>query len=124
MNTTPPRLAPAVVRGQQILIQCPSWCTIDHVAHAEGFLEDVWHCGDYADLMAPRMGKDPELALFARLGIDPYASEPARRKPFVTVDDGGEGYYMTPDMADEFAENLTAFAEKIRAMARSARDAA
>jgi hypothetical protein len=125
VNGTPTRLVPAVVSGQQIHIECPSsWCTVDHVAKPEGFLVDVWHVGDYADLNAPRIGKDPQLVLFARLGIDPYASEPERRQAFVTVDDGGEGFYMTPDLADQFADNLVAFAEQIRTMARTARGAA
>lgn len=124
MKGTLHRIVPAIVSGQQIFIECPSWCTVDHVASPEGHLVDVWHAGEYADLNAPRIGKDPELALFARLGIDPYASEPERRRAFVTVDDGGEGFYMTPDLADQFAANLETFAEQIRAMARTARGAA
>ncbi|MFI5985082.1 DUF6907 domain-containing protein [Streptomyces sp. NPDC051555] len=115
------RIVPAMVSGQQIFVECPSWCTVDHVEHAEGFLVDLWHASNYADLNAPRIGKDPELVLFARLGIDPFASEPERQRAFITVDDGGEGAYMTPDQADEFADNLEAFAPQIREMARTAR---
>lgn len=122
--TSVARFVPAVVRGQRIMIECPGWCTVDHVESPEGFLDDVWHAGDYADLNAPRIGKDAELVLFARLGIDPYASEPERRQAFVTVDGGDEGSYMTPDLADEFAANLEAFAEQIRSMARTARGVA
>ncbi|MER6778450.1 MULTISPECIES: DUF6907 domain-containing protein [unclassified Streptomyces] len=124
MTTVEPRLVPAVVGGHQIWIECPSWCTVDHVAYSEGFLEDVWHCGDNADLFAPRIGKSPDLALYARLGLDPFDSDPGRRRAFVTVDDGSEGFYMAPDQADQFADNLEAFAEKIRAMARTARGVA
>lgn len=120
MITNAHRIVPAIVHGRQIHIECPSFCTVDHVASPEGFIEDIWHAGDYADLMAPRMGKSPELALFARLGLDPYDSDPARHQTFVTVDDGGEGYYMAPDQAEEFADNLEAFAARIREMARLA----
>ncbi|MFB6805442.1 DUF6907 domain-containing protein [Streptomyces sp. NPDC056387] len=124
MTAAEPRLVPAVVGGHQIHIECPVWCTVDHVAYSEGFLEDVWHCGDQADLYAPRIGKTPDLALYARLGLDSFDPDPARRKTFISVDDGSEGFYMAPDQADQFAENLEAFAEQIRAMARTARGAA
>ncbi|MFD4912819.1 DUF6907 domain-containing protein [Streptomyces virginiae] len=118
------RVVPAVVSGSRIYIDCPSWCTVDHVESPEGHLEDVWHGGDYADLKVPRMDKTPDLLAFARLGLEPMDSDPQRRKAFVAVDDGGEGFYMRPDQADEFADNLEAFAARIRAMARTARDAA
>lgn len=123
-TTVLPRLAPAVVGGKRIHVECPSWCTIDHVADPEGFLEDLWHASEYADLEVPRMGQDPELLVFARLGIDSFSSDPAKRSTFVVVDNGGEGHYMRPDQAEEFAASLEAFAEKIRDLARTARDAA
>jgi len=123
VTTAGSRLVPAVVGGHQIHIECPAWCTVDHVAYAEGFLEDVWHCGGQADLYAPRIGKTPDLALYARLGLDPFDSDPARRKSFITVDDGSEGFYMTPEQAVHFAENLDAFAEQIRGVARTASSA-
>ena len=103
-------------------MECPTWCTVDHVESPESHIEDVWHGGDYANLNAPRVGREPELLVFARLGIDPAASEPAKRSAFVFVDDGGEGYEMSPAQALEFAENLERFASEIRAMAATAGD--
>lgn len=124
--TAPPvhRVVPAVVSGARIFIECPSWCTIDHADSPEGHLVDIWHGSDYADLKVPRMDNTPDLLAFARLGLDPYSPKAERRTPFVTVDDGGEGFDMTPDQADEFAANLEAFAAQIRAMARTAKDVA
>jgi hypothetical protein len=113
---------PAVVCGTRIFIECPSWCTVDHVESAEGHIEDVWHGGDYVDLSVPRIGRDSELLAFARIGIDPVSSDPAKRSAFVFVDDGGEGYEMSPDQADVFADDLERFASQIRAMARTARE--
>ncbi|OLZ72544.1 hypothetical protein AVW11_03900 [Streptomyces amritsarensis] len=119
-----PRLAPVFVQGQRILIECPAWCTVDHIASDEISLADVWHGSDYANLSAPRMGMDPELVLFARLGIDSYSSKPELRDSFVVIGDGAEGYYMAPDQADQFAANLVAFAAQIQAMADTARGVA
>ncbi|MFG2328279.1 DUF6907 domain-containing protein [Streptomyces sp. NPDC048604] len=115
------RFVPAVVSGTEIQIQCPAWCTIDHVADSNGCIEDVWHSSDHVDLKLPHLGDSDDLFTYAYLGLDPTSSIPGRRKPFVLVEDGGEGYHMSPDQADRFADNLEAFAARIREMARVAR---
>jgi hypothetical protein len=118
------RIVPARVAGAQVFVSCPSWCVIDHVAAEECHLDDVWHRSEYANLTVPRMGKQPELLAFARLGQDLNSNDPRRRVPHLFVDDGGEGHEMTIDQADEFADNLIAFADSIRALARTARGSA
>lgn len=120
--TTSTRIVPAVVSGIRIHVECPAWCSVDHVASPEGDIEGVWHGSDYANLSAPRIGKTSALLAFARIGIDPASSDPARRSAFVSVDDGREGYDMTPAQALEFADNLERFASEIRAMAATAGD--
>jgi hypothetical protein len=45
------------------------------------------------------------------------------RAAAVVVTDGSNDAYLTPDMADEFADGLVAFAEQVRALARTARGA-
>jgi len=119
----PSRIVPAVVSGARIYVECFDWCTIDHVANGEGFIEDIWHGGDYANLSVPRIGRDSELLAFARIGIDPGSSDAAKRSAFVFVDDGGEGYEMSPDQADRFADDLVRFAAEIRGMAATAQAA-
>lgn len=114
------RIVPALVSGTRIFIECFAWCTVDHVTTPEGFIEDIWHGGDYADLNVPCIGKSPDLLAFARLGVDPTSSDLAKRQAFVSVDDGGEGYEMTPVQAVEFAGNLEVFAAQIRVMAAKA----
>lgn len=123
LSSTLPRLVPAVVSGQQIYVPCPEWCSINHIADPAGALSDVWHEGDFIDLHVPRIGRNPELLAFARLSLDPAATD-ARREAYITVGDGGEGFDLTPKQALQFASNLEAFAEQIRALARTARDAA
>lgn len=116
-----PRLSPALVNGQRIWIECPTWCTEDHVAANERHLEDVCHTSGAADLMAPRQGATPQLLLLTRL-IAGSGSSASDRQPLVTVDvDDVNGMYLEPADADAFANNLTAFAEQVRALARTAR---
>ncbi|MGW0904987.1 DUF6907 domain-containing protein [Streptomyces sp. NPDC002853] len=119
-----PRLSPALIKGARIYVECPEWCTVDHVAENENHVEDVWHGGEYADLNVPRMNSKPDLLAFARIGIDPLAADPDMREAFVMVDDGGTDFYMKPEQAEEFADNLDAFAARIRDMARTARGTA
>lgn len=120
-TTPPPRLRPALVNGQRIHVECPSWCTEDHVATNERYLEDVYHGSRVADLVAPRLGSVPQLLLMTRLIAGDGGSEEARR-PLVTVDvDDVNGMYLEPDEADAFAASLIAFAEQVRSLAQVAR---
>ncbi|MFG2330186.1 DUF6907 domain-containing protein [Streptomyces sp. NPDC048604] len=115
------RLVPAVASGVRVFVECPSWCTIDHTEDPNEPIEDIWHSSDHVDLKLPHLGDSDDLFTFARLGLDPTASNLQHRQTFVLVEDGGEGYYANPDQADEFADNLEAFAAQIREMARVAR---
>lgn len=124
-NIHTPHLVPAIVSGVTVHIECPtSWCTVDHVADPEGFLADVWHGGEYIHLHAPHMGSSDDMIAWARLGIDPSSSMPEHRRPFVMVSQGDEDKFQTPDQADAFADNLEAFAARIRELAQIARGGA
>ena len=109
------RIVPALIDGMPVYVECPGWCTIDHVAQNMKFLEDVWHGSDGVDLSAPDgLG----LVLFARLGTDPYSPKRERRGPFVVIDDGSDSVNLTPQQAEEFADSLVAFAARVRDLAR------
>jgi hypothetical protein len=114
-------IVPALVDGQTVYLECPTWCTIDHVRDNQKFLVDVWHSGPFTDLEAPRRDSTPMLLAYARLGIDPFSEDETMRRPFIFVEDGGsaEGSYMDAEHAEQFADNLAAFAEQIRSMARA-----
>lgn len=114
------RIVPALIDSQRVFLECPIWCTIDHVRENQKFLVDVWHSGNFADLEAPRSSGIPDLLAYARLGIDPFSSDETMRRPFLFVEDGSsaKGSYLDADNAEKFADNLVAFAEKIRAMGR------
>lgn len=118
------RLVPALIgraeSASTVWIECPEWCTLDHATDRQVALEDVWHCGEYADLEMPHRN-GTELVTYARLGLDPYSRDDNMRRMFAFLEDGSSvpGCYMDADHLDQFADNLAAFAEKIRAMARS-----
>lgn len=115
-------IVPAMVDGQRVFIECPTaWCTIDHVRENQKFLCDIWHSGEFADLEAPRRGDIPDILAYARLGIDPFSEDEAMRRPFLFIEDGSsaQGSYLDAEHADQFADNLVAFAEKIRTMGRA-----
>ncbi|MGW5530237.1 DUF6907 domain-containing protein [Streptomyces xanthochromogenes] len=118
-----PRLVPALVDGKRIWVECPEWCTLDHVAENDKYLDDLYHAGEMADLNVPRFNEDGPLLLgFARLGIDSYSTKPEYRVPFIVLDEGagtGDAAYMRPEQAEEFADGLVAFAEQVRKMART-----
>jgi hypothetical protein len=118
---TETRIVPAMIDGQRVFLECYSWCKIDHVKENQKFLVDVWHSGEFADLEAPRRGDIPDLLAYARLGVDPFSSDEAMRRPFLFIEDGGsaQGSYLDAEHAEQFADNLAAFAEKIRTMGRA-----
>lgn len=120
------QIVPALVDGQTVYLECPTWCMIDHVHDSQKFLEDIWHSGTFADLEAPRRNGSPSVIAYARLGLDPFSRDEEMRRPFIFVEDGGssEGSYMEAEHAEQFADNLEAFAAKIRAMAAAMRGAA
>ena len=119
--TNASRLVPAVISGTRVHIDCPPWCTVDHTSDPGALIEDLSHESDYADLEASIVNKPDGLQLFARLGLDPLSSDPWRRQPFLLIDGGSGPDDLTLDAADEFADNLEAFAAQVRAMARTAR---
>lgn len=118
------RLVPALVHGQRVYVECPSWCVSDHVAENERHLEDIAHAGPMADLVVPGGGPGYQLLVHARLGADLFAPRADDRATFVVIDDGAEGFQLTPQEADVFADRLLAFAMSVRALGRAAEVAA
>lgn len=116
-----PRFVPAIVSGTKIQIECPPWCTVDHAEDVD--LADLSHQSDFIDLEASVVDKPDGMQMFARLGLDPTSKRAYRRQPFLVLDGGQEADDLSLDAADEFADNLEAFADQIRQLARAARAA-
>ncbi|MFF0277480.1 DUF6907 domain-containing protein [Streptomyces sp. NPDC004330] len=115
---------PVVISGVAIHIECPAWCTVDHAASSSLHLEDVRHESEHVDLKATVVGLPDDLLLFARLGQSLVSAKAYRTAPYLVLDGGDDADDLTLDNADEFADNLVAFATQIRELTRAARDGA
>lgn len=107
-----------------IFVECPDFCTENHVENFVHFLDDVAHYGDAFTISVPSF-LIPDAAVFqwsARVSIDPTATDPQMRDPHVVLEgDTGIDAYLTPEMADSTADDLEKLAGKLREAARTAR---
>lgn len=121
------KLAPARIgrgdRKQIIYIECPNWCTQDHVENFRYDVEDITHYGDMSSVIVPTMTSDHAHFVWSvQVSSDPTASEPSLRGAHVLIDDEDtDTARLTPDMADELADELIGLASDIRHAARTAR---
>jgi hypothetical protein len=121
------RLRPALIGRpgyqQTVYVPCPPWCVLDHASDRQVAIEDVSHRGHVDFAQVSTMGDDTYSAfeLYSQLYSDPSSGDPRMRGAVVVVTDGSNDAYLTPDMADEFADALVAFAEQVRALAKTAR---
>jgi hypothetical protein len=101
-------------------VECPSWCTVDHVASRSGFLEDLNHEGDRRAMsFTPSNG--------ARVPVEVYLSQwPGTHEPqtqlAVDLDYEVENYDRTAALA--LADQLVAFAADVRRLAQTLPDTA
>lgn len=110
-------------RVQTVWIECPTWCVVDHSGR-EGCLEDVMHYSDAGIVQVSTMTDDvtAHSEMYVNVSVDPTAADPRLRAAHLVVNDGArDDAYLTPDMADELADDLIAFAAQIRAKARLVR---
>lgn len=113
------RIVPALIDGAPLYVDCPAWCVLDHVAENEGALEDLFHAGDQAELFVPHPGDaGPQLLVTVRLNEDPFLLRRGDRGSSVCVDAGADPFMLSAREANEFADDLVAFAARVRAAAR------
>lgn len=121
------RLVPALIgrpgRAQLIHLPCPDWCVLSHAEERQVAVEDVSHRGDVDHVQVSTMDDDlySTFELYSQLYSDPASEDPRMRVAAVTVTDGSRDAYLTPDMADETADELIAFAMRLKATAGAAR---
>lgn len=116
------RVVPALIDCAPLYVDCPDWCTLDHVTQNEGALEDLYHSGVEATLFVPVPGEisgGPQLLITAKLNEDPYLRRREGRGTRVCVDTGQDPFMLTAREANEFADDLVAFAARVRAAART-----
>jgi len=107
-----------------IFIECPDFCTENHVENFVHFLDDVAHNGQAITISVPSF-LIPDAAVFqwsARVSSDPTATDPQMRDSHVVLEgDTGIDAFLTPDMGDGVADDLEKLAAKLREAARTAR---
>ena len=122
------RLVPATIgrpeQTQVVWIECPNWCQHDHLADREVSIEDIDH---YSPTGGWSVGSilDPDTAiheLYARVHSDPSHPDERLHAAHVLLGNGAPfDSYLTPDDADQAADELIAFATQVKAAARTAR---
>ncbi|WP_328449838.1 hypothetical protein OG780_19265 [Streptomyces sp. NBC_00386] len=123
------RLMPATVgrtnaTSVTVYIECPTWCTEDHVDEPVRDIEDVMHRGDIAAVYVPTFGYGAyPIQMHATVESDPVATEPEFKAAHITVQDaGGNSYsHLTPEMAERLADEVVGFAAQLRHQARTCR---
>lgn len=123
------RLVPARVgtyrRNQTVFIPCEAWCDQDHMDTPYA-LEDIDH---YSSSAGWDVGSilDPDTAvheLYVRVHSDPMSENAQLRQAHVLLGNGAPfDAYLTPDMADAAADELIAFAQRMKDAANVARQA-
>ncbi|MBT2429423.1 hypothetical protein J7F02_28355 [Streptomyces sp. ISL-112] len=99
---------------------------MDHVDLHEQRLEDVTHWGEFFGAQVSTLLDDNTAycELFGRVNADPSHPDPRMRAAHVLLGNGSvQDAFLTPDMADETADELIEFAVKLKAAARVARAA-
>lgn len=123
------RLVPALIGTRRVnhiaYIECPVWCTEDHTDYPYT-LDDIAHQGDDdAEARVRSFAIDPSVATFAwsaRLYSDPSATDPRMRAVHVMLtDETGLDAHATPEMTDQLADEMVAFAGQLRHRAQAAR---
>ena len=123
------RLVPALVgregSAHHVYVPCPEWCDQDHASDRQVAVEDIWHSGPFVDLEMPHRD-GTELIAYFRLGLDPYSSDEAKRRPFVYGEDGftADGRYMDAEHIEAMCDKAEAAIAQLRVMAKAARTAA
>lgn len=125
------RLVPAAIgrrneAPQVVWIECPTtWCSENHLDFGQVAVEDIVHSSDASHFgVRSFLSKHLTLELYASIKSDPAATDPRLRRAHVVIDDGsGEDAFLTPDMADASADELIAFAMRMKDAARVARQA-
>lgn len=113
------RMVPARIAGAPVVIPCPSWCTVDHVAQDARWAEDVYHASPRISLAAPSVTGTTEVTE-AWVSQYPF-SRSGDTTPRLAFDAAGTGEVaeLGRDAALAFADQFEAHAKRLRDMTAS-----
>lgn len=120
------RLVPALIgtrlNSHVAWIECPTtWCAENHMADPT-MLEDITHTSRSEEVgISSFLKRDGSLLMYAMLQADPESDDPRLRRAHIAIESDGMPDYHTPEMAEQFASDLEAFAGQIRRLAAAAR---
>lgn len=109
----------------QAYIPCPEWCVVDHLDPMTCF-DDIVHYSDAESVTVLTLTDEgtAHSELMLNISSDPTARDPRMRAAHIVINDAASvDAYLTPDMAEELADDLITFAVQIRTAARTARQA-
>ncbi|MFM9790134.1 DUF6907 domain-containing protein [Streptomyces turgidiscabies] len=119
------RLVPALIGrstdpGTIVYIECPTWCTVDHVASSSVFLEDINHEGEHRGMsLSPSHGERVPLEVY--LSQWPASTE-EKGQTYLAVDLDYEVSSYGRPAALALADQLVAFAADVRRLAQTLPD--
>ena len=119
------RLVPALIGTRKSAhiahVPCPTWCVERHL-NEPTTLEDITHTSASEEVgISSFLRQDGSLLMYAMLQADPASSDPRLRQAHIGIESDGMPDYHTPEMAEAFADDLIAFALRLRGLARTAR---
>lgn len=119
------RLVPALIGNRKFSqvaqVECPSWCVENHLASPTAF-EDITHTSASENVgISSFLKPNGDLLMYAMLQADPASSDPRLRKAHIGIETDGLPDVHTPEMAEQFADDLIRFALQLRGLAATAR---
>lgn len=120
------RLVPARIgtwdRNQIAYIECPNWCTEDHL-ESPSYIEDIDHATLSQGITVPTFIEcDDDHYWTSRLEADPNSDDERMRDVHVVAgDDSRFEARLTAEMAEQLADELIGFASQLRHQARTCR---
>nr|WP_307073403.1 hypothetical protein [Streptomyces canus] len=96
---------------------------LDHLDERQVAVEDISHRGapDHAQVSTMTDDFYSAFEVYTQVYSDPANEDPRMRVAAIVVTDGSRDAYQTPDMADETADELIAFAMRLKEAAGIAR---
>ncbi|MEU8528499.1 hypothetical protein AB0C77_23370 [Streptomyces sp. NPDC048629] len=117
------RLVPVLVgtrdRVQTAYVECPWWCT-EHHDERIGSLDDLVHNSGGSHAQVETL-TDDLYDLTAQIATDPASSDERLRSAHIQLGGLVDDAALTPDMADEVADELITLASQMRQQAAIAR---
>ena len=119
--STSPRFVLASVgrpgRVARIMIECPTWCVVDHVENRVVAVEDFTHYGPGTFAGTPTMDDDTTdlHELYVNITSDPASDDPRMRASHLVVSNASASdAHVTDAQGEELASELERMAAEIR----------